>query len=135
MAAVNVKARIASAPEFNVVREVDANDSVLPTDKASGVNCADFDELVVMCTLLNSATAATVELHFWSDAKNGSPNGGFVNEATPQTITVNAAGVIKRVFAHHHGSIFFGVTGITGGSGKRVRIEVAGVPVYGQKGV
>lgn len=135
MAAVNPQARVAMAPEFNVIREVAANDSVLPTKKEAGINCADYDELVVTVTLLGGATAAVIEPHFWSDAKNGTPNnGGFVNEATPQTISGVAAGVIKRVFVHHHGSVFFGVTGITGGSGNRVRIEVAGIPVFGKAG-
>lgn len=135
MADVNIEARISPAPDFHVIREVSANDAALPTDRPSGLNCADFDELVVMCTLLGGATAADVEPHFWSEAKNGTPNGGFINEGTPQTINVGVNGVIQRVKVHHHGSVFFGVTGITGGSGKRVRIEVAGVPIYGEKGI
>jgi len=134
MAEVTPTASVPYAPGSSVFREVDANDAALPTERKAGINCADFDEVVVTATLLNGGTAATVEPHFWSEAKNGAPNGGFVPEATPQVLAVTAAGA-RRIFrVGHSGSVFFEVTGIAGGAGKRVRLEVSGIPVYGRKG-
>ncbi len=132
MADVTVEQRIGYAPDFHVVREVAADDAALPTGKSAGVNCAEFDEVSVMVTLLNSATAANVEAHFWSPAKNGTPNGGFVPDASPTVIAGVAAGVRKVVRVGHHDSVFFEVTGITGGSGNRVRVEVAGILIFGR---
>jgi len=136
MTAVIETPRVSWAPDQRIARIVKANDAALPAKKSEGLNCADFDDLFVYVTLLNGATAATVEPHFWSSFKDGTPNGGFVPEATPQVITATAAGVVKRIKVHHQGSVFFEVTGIAGGlaTDERVRVEVSGVPVYGQAG-
>ena len=126
----NIEVGIASTPEFKLAREVSDNDTVSSLEKRNGINCSDFDEIVVMANLVNGATSADIEPHFWSDCKNG-----FVNEQSPQTINVGVSGVIRTLRVHHHGSVFLGVTGLTGGSGKRVQIEVAGIPIYGRKGL
>jgi len=132
MAGVDVEQRISYAPTFHVVREPSANDAALPTQKSAGLNCDEFDEVVVMVTVTGAVTAATIEPHFWAGAKNGTPNGGFVPEATPQTISVTAAGVRKVLRVAHHDSVFFELTGLTGAG--TVRIEVAGVPVFERRG-
>jgi len=136
MAEVTPTASVPYAPDFNTFREVDANDALLPSERKSGINCADFDEVVIQASLLGGATAATIEPHFWSPSKNGAPNGGFVPEATPQTIALSGANTgVRKIFrVGHSGSVFFEVSGLAGGAGKRVRIEVAGIPVYGRKG-
>ena len=134
MVSVLPKYNVAASPEFTLIREVSANDSSLPDIKSAGINCSDFDELIVMATLTASATAADVEPHFWSPSKDDTPaNGGFINEATPQTINVGVNGVIQRIKVHFHDSVFLGVTGLTGAGS--VRIEIAGIPAYGQKGI
>lgn len=134
MTAVLPTGRVPAAPTFSLFREVAANDAALPTKKEAGINCADFDEVAIHATLLNGGTAATVEPHFWASEKDGSPNGGFVPEATPQTLAVTAAGARKIFRVAHCDSVFFEVTGIAGGAGERVRLEVSGVPIYGRTG-
>lgn len=134
MAAVTTIHKIAVQPELTTIRTVSANDAALPATKAGGINCSEFDEIVVVVTLLNSCTAANVNAHFWSDAKNGTPNGGFIGEVTTQTIAATATVGQKVIRVAHHDSVFLEVTGITGGAGERVRIEVAGIPVYNRMG-
>jgi len=132
MAEVIATNSVPCAPTSKVFREVTANDAALPTEKSKGINCADFDEVVVHATHLAGGNAATVEPHFWASAKDGSPNGGFVAEETPQVLAVGAGGS-RRVFrVAHSGSVFFEVTGLAAGKG--LRLEVSGVPVYGKKG-
>lgn len=130
MADVTATGRVPSAPKLSTFREVSANDAALPTEKKAGINCADFDEVVVVATPVAPCSGATIEAHFWSDAKDGTPNGGFVPEATPQTLTMGSG--TRMVFrVAHAGSVFFEVTAMAGGGGK-VRLEVSGVPVYGR---
>ena len=136
MTTVTPRLRVPCAPDVQIVREVKVNDPSIPTFLEAGINCADFDEVRVTATLLNSATAATIEPHFWSDNKDGTPNGGFVEESSPNVLSVPAAGKTDVFRVGHAKSVFFGVTGITGGvaTNPRVRIEVSGIPVYGNKG-
>jgi hypothetical protein len=133
VAAVTVQQRLGAAPDFRVVREVPANDAALPTKKADGLNCVDFDEVVVQVTLSGAIVAADVEPHFWARSKDGTPNGGFVPESTPQVLHVDTNGVREVIRVAHHDAVFFEVSGIAGGAGA-VRVEAAGVPIYGQKG-
>ena len=135
MVAVAENPHVTALPELRLVREVEAVDGSLPSEKRAGVNLADFDEVAVVVTLLNGATAADVEPHFWSDAKEGSPaNGGFVPPSPAATLSVTASGQRFVYRVAHHGAVFFQVTSITGGAGKRVRVEVGGVPVYNRMG-
>ena len=133
MADVMPNAGVPALPELNIVRQVSANDAALPTAKNKGINCSDFDEITVTATLLGGATAAAIELFYWSDAKNGTPNGGFVPGATAETLAVTASGQ-RKIFRVAHSIVWFNVTAITGGTGARVRIEVGGIPIYGRRG-
>ena len=131
MAAVTPTGDVPYAPDMNCIREVAANDS-LPTERKYGINCADFDELMVFLTPVAGATAASVEPHFWSESKDGSPNGGFVTEVTPQTLAIaGGSSKMKIIRVGHAKSVWFHVTGLAGGS---VRLEVSGIPVYGKMG-
>ena len=118
------------APDFKTLKVVKDNEA-LPTEKRYGVNLADFDEVVVMATLHLGATAATVQAYFWS-----AEAGAFIAEETPDTVTVGGAGVLAKLATHRHPSVFFRVTGITGGTGgtDRVKLEVAGAPAYDKVG-
>jgi len=134
MAAVTPLGRVPYAPDLGLIREVVGNDAALPTKREAGINCADFDELMVIVTPKGGTTAANVEAHFWSDAKDGSPNGGFVSEVTAQTIVISGGAAKMRIVrVGHSKSVWFHVTGLAGGA-TTVRIEVAGIPVYGHKG-
>ena len=66
MTAVIPQARVPYAPDMQVIREVTGSDVSLPTKREAGINCADFDELMVFVTPKTGGTAATVEPHFWS---------------------------------------------------------------------
>lgn len=127
---------IAPAPNFTVVREVSADDAELPGSKKAGINCADFDEIVLICSLTGEASAADVEAHYWADAFDSGDaeveNGAFVPDETPVVISVDENGLRKVLRVGHHGSVFFEVSGLTGDGG--VRIEAAGIPVYGRSG-
>lgn len=130
MAAVTPTGRVPSAPASSIFREVSANDAALPTAKEAGLNCADFDEVVITATPVAPCSGANVEPHFWSPSKNGTPNGAFVPEATPVVMAMGMGA--RKVFRVAHAeSVFFEVTGIAGGGGS-VRLEVSGVPVYGR---
>jgi len=132
MSDVTATGRVPSAPKASLFREVAANDAALPTEKKAGLNCADFDEIVVIATPVAPCSGANVEPHFWSEAKDGTPNGGFIAEATPVVLAMG--GGVRKVFrVAHADSVFFEVTGMAGGGGK-VRLEVYGVPVYGRVG-
>lgn len=119
------------APSFKLIRTLKVDDVVGSELKSHGVNCTEFDEVLVMLSLHNLATAADLQLHFWSDAI-----GGFVAEAVPVVASVTAAGVLVRLTTHRHNSVFFEITGIAGGipADDRVKIEVAGVPKFNEVG-
>jgi hypothetical protein len=130
MAAVTPTARVPSAAKSSIFREVSANDTALPTVREAGLNCADFDEVVVVATPVLPCSGANIEPHFWSPNKDGTPNGGFVPEATPVVMAMGTGA--RKVFrVAHTESVFFEVTGMAGGGGA-VRLEVSGVPVYGR---
>ena len=133
MTAVTPQARVPSAPEMQVIREVTVSDTVLPTKREDGINCADHDELMVLVTPKPGASALTVEAHFWSENFDGGAgaNGKFVPEGTPQTITMGANGVMKIIRVGHAKSVWFHATGLAGAG---ARIEVSGIPVFGQSG-
>jgi len=132
MAAVTPVGRVPSAPNLSIFREVSANDAALPTAKKAGLNCSEFDEIVVVATPVAPCTGANVEPHFWSEALSGTPNGGFVPEATPVIFAMGTGG--RKIFRVAHAeSVFFEVTAIAGGGGS-VRLEVYGVPIYGKVG-
>lgn len=119
------------APTMNTVRVVKDNDVALPTEKRFGTNLADFDEIVVHVVLKNSATAATVEPHYWSDAA-----AAFLPLETPVTITAAGAGVRNTIRVDRSVSVFFEITGIAGGvaTNDRVFVELSGVPAYHKVG-
>jgi hypothetical protein len=133
MTAVIPQARVPYAPDMQVIREITTADVALPTKREAGINCADFDELLVLVTPKPGASALTVEPHFWSEAFDGGvgTNGKFVPESSPQTITMGAAGKMRIVRVGHAKSVWFHCTALTGAG---ARIEVSGIPVYGQKG-
>jgi hypothetical protein len=110
------------APDMNTVRFVKINDAALPTARKFGVNCADYDYVVVNLILKNSCTAANVEPHYWSNEA-----GAFLPLATPVVVSVPGARVVLRV-ARSVG-VFFEVTGIVGGvpANDRVFVEVSGL--------
>lgn len=122
---------ITYSPTFKMLRAVSANDAALPADRREGFNLADFDEVLVQATLHGSATAATVQAYFWSDEA-----GAFLPESTAVTFSVAGSGVLCRARVHRHGSVFFRVTSITGGTPGAVWVKLAfaGVPAYHQVG-
>lgn len=134
MADVNPCGKISYNPTLNVVRELEAQDSALPTEKKNGVNCAEFDEIVVVGTVLGGATAFTLDVYFWSEAKDGSPNGGFVPALPAISLSFTASGQRAIVRVAHHATVWLHVPSITGGTGKRVRLEAAGVPAFNVRG-
>jgi len=121
---------ITYAPHFTLHRTVQNNDSALPATKRGGLNLADFDEVVVIASFHNSATAADVTPYFWSDAK-----GAFVTDNTPVTVTFSGDGLYKYA-VNRHGSVFFRVESIVGGAvdTDRVKMEIAGLPMYHEIG-
>lgn len=135
MTTVTPSGNVPQMPRSVVVREISAIDAALPADSKFGFNASDFDEIVITATLLGGATAAALELFYWSEAKNGTPNGGFVPGATAETISVTSSGQRKIFRVAGSGSVWVNCSSITGGSGARVRVEVGGVPVYGQRGL
>lgn len=116
------------------VRSIDTPDIALPGEKNRGLGCADFDEIVLVGTPLGGATAFTVDVYFWSEAKDGTLNGGFVPDITPISLSFTASGQRALVRVAHSDSVWFHVPSITGGSGERVRLEIAGVPVFNRVG-
>lgn len=121
-------------PELKNVRVLDAQDAALPTDKGAGFNCAEFDEIVVVGTVLGGATAFTLVPYFWSDSKNGTPNGGFVPALPAISLSFTASGQRTIIRVAHHGSVWLHVPSVTAGAGERVRLEVAGIPVFDRIG-
>jgi hypothetical protein len=119
------------SPELKTVRVVKVNDAALPVERKSGVNLADFDEVIVHVILKNACTAATIEPHYWSPEK-----GGFVADAAGVTVVAATAGIRKIVRVGRCESVFFEVTGIAGGAAtsERVFIELAGIPSYDKVG-
>jgi hypothetical protein len=110
---------------------VAAADAALPVKKEAGINCCDFDEVVLVATPVAPCTGATIEPHFWAEHADGTPdNGAFVPEATPVVLAMAVPGTRKVFRVAHSESVFFEVTGIVGGG--KVRLEVYGVPVYGR---
>jgi hypothetical protein len=124
-----INPNVTYAPTFRTVRKVSANDAALPTSRKEGINLADFDEVVVQVLLKNGGTAAVVEAFFWSPEA-----GAFVPLETPVTITAAGKGVRKVLRVNRSESVFFEVTGIAGGAGERVFVEVAGIPEYDKVG-
>ncbi len=115
-------------PKLTLVRSVSADDSPLPTTKSSGFNAAEFDEIVIVGSLKNSATGAVITAYFWSDAKSK-----FVPDTPGISLTLSGADDAKRVVARvaHAESVFLGVSSLAGGAGERVDIEVGGIPIHG----
>lgn len=120
---------IRSLPALSVYRKVEANDSALPTSKRAGLNCADFDEILVVASLKGGATAAIIEPHYFSDEESR-----FLPSLPAEQFSLSGQGQRFVLRVGHHGSVFFVVNAITGGSGERVVLEVGGIPVHGQKG-
>lgn len=134
MAASIPTGKISYNPTLSHVRSVEAVDSALPTDKNKGINCAEFDEIVLIGTPMGGATAFTVDVYFWSEVKDGTPNGGFVPASAPISLSFTASGQRAIVRVAHHQSVWFNVPSISGGSGERVRLEAAGIPVFNRVG-
>jgi hypothetical protein len=132
MANVTATGRVPSAPTSSIFREVSANDAALPVKKEAGINCADFDEVVVVATPVAPCSGANIEPHFWSESKDGTPNGGFIPDVVPQIMAMGSG--TRKVFrVAHCESVFFEITAMAGGGGS-VRLEVSGVPIYGRVG-
>lgn len=134
MAASIPTGRVSYNPTLLHVRTISVNEAAAPGEKKFGLNLAEFDEVILVGTPLGGATAFTVDVNFWSEAKDGTPNGGFVPALPAISLSFTASGQRAIVRVAHHGSVFFQVPSITGGTGDRVRLEVAGIPAFNRRG-
>jgi hypothetical protein len=119
---------VSYAPKMGLIRVVSANDAALPTSKNAGVNLSDFDEVVLHVVLKNGATSADVQVHVWS------PEAAAFLPFDPALSVTNSSGTRSILRVGRPESAFFEVTGIVGGAGERIFLELAGIPAYDEVG-
>ncbi len=117
------------APGVTTIRTVKDNDAALPATKIGGVNCAEYDEVILGVVLQNSATKVTIQAYAWSPAA-----AAFLPYLPVLSYTGGQARM--RFAVERADSVFFEITAITGGvnTDDRVVLELSGAPSYNRVG-